>query len=198
MDEIYFDNCLITYIHELKQVNIKSETDKILFQTQENKQADFLVNGDLFIQNFWVGKINYIHKKQTKIDAEFTLNDGVFEIQRSNIGIEEVNFNLDGKVKNQEVDLNISAKNQQLKSMLLHTPEQFKSIYESFTLEGELNCQGIIKGTINKTTNPHFNMDFDFSNAEFRLRETPFFLFALQLSGNIDNGSKNNFMHGIA
>lgn len=193
LHQIYFSNCLISYVHQQKKVDIKGKTNKVLLQFDDNQQTKFLVKGDLFIRNLWVGKTDYIHKKQSKVDAEFAINDGVFHIKNSNISIEDVNFKLDGNIQNREVDLNIKAKNQQLKSVMLHTPEKFKSIYKTYTLEGNLNCNGKIKGTISKTSSPHFNMDFDFSNAEFKLKENPFHLSALQLSGNIDNGRSNNF-----
>ena len=193
LHQIYFSNCLISYVHQQKKVDIKGKTDKVLLQFDDNQQTNFLVKGDLFMRNLWVGKTDYIHKKQSKVDAEFAINDGVFHIKNSNIAIEDVNFNLDGNIQNSEVDLNINAKNQQLKSVMLHTPEKFKSIYKTYTLEGILNCNGKIKGTISKTSNPHFNMGFDFSNANFKLKENPFHLSSLQLSGNIDNGRANNF-----
>ena len=175
-NQIYFSNCFISYLHKQKKIDIKVKTDKFLLQFNENQKTNFLVEGNLFIQNLCVGKTDYIHKKQSKVDAEFVINDSAFHIKNSNISIEDVNFNLDGGIQNRESELNIKVKNQQLKSVMLHTPEKFKSIYKSFTLDGILNCQGTIKGVISKTSNPHFNMDFDFSNANFKLKENHFHL----------------------
>tara|TARA_E500000331_G_scaffold358568_1_gene426738 strand:- start:17793 stop:20276 length:2484 start_codon:yes stop_codon:yes gene_type:complete len=191
--QIYFSNCFISYLHQQNKIDIKGKTDKVLLQFNENQKTNFLVEGNLFIQNLCVGKTDYIHKKQSKVDAEFVINDSAFYIKNSNISIEDVNFNLDGNIQNRESELNIKVKNQQLKSVMLHTPEKFKSIYKAFTLDGILNCHGTIKGVISKTSNPHFNMDFDFSNANFNLKENHFHLSDLQLNGNINNGRANNF-----
>lgn len=193
LHQIYFSNCLISYVNEAKKTDISGETDKVLLQFDNNQKDNFLVKGDFFMQNLWVGDIDYIHKKQTKLDAEFAINEGVFYIKKSNIYIEDVNFDLDGNIQNKTVDLKLKARTQQLTSVLLHMPEKLKSIYKSFVLDGILNCNGTIKGIISKTSNPHFNMDFDFMNAEFKLKQNPFHLTALQLTGNIDNGSANNF-----
>ena len=129
--------------------------------------------------------------KETKVDANFSISDGVFYIQKSDIFIEDVNFYLDGNIENKDVNLNVVGENQQVKSVLLHMPEKFKSICKGFSLDGNLSCNGTIKGTISKTSNPHFYMDFNLTNGDFKLKENPFHLSALQLIGNIDNGSSN-------
>jgi len=141
-----------------------------------------------------VNSINYAHKKETKLDANFATVDSVFYIQPSSeVFIENVQINLDGTIKGPKVDLNISAKNQDIKRVLTHLPEKFKSICTSFTADGNLSCSGTIKGEISKTSNPHFNMDFEVTNGTFDLNKNPFLLTGVSLNGNIDNGKNNNF-----
>ncbi|MEE2930927.1 MAG: AsmA-like C-terminal region-containing protein, partial [Bacteroidota bacterium] len=193
LNQIYFSKSAISYLHQAKSVDIKGNTHKVLLQFDAGKQSDFLVKGDLFMQNLLVGKTDYIYEKETKVDANFSISDGVFYIQKSDIFIEDVNFYLDGSIENKDVNLNVVGENQQVKSVLLHMPEKFKSICNGFSLDGNLSCNGTIKGTISKTSNPHFYMDFNLTNGDFKLKENPFHLSALQLIGNIDNGSSNNF-----
>ena len=197
LNQVYLNNCFISYFHESKEADISGKTDKILLQFNNYQHPTFLVKGDLFFQKLSVAKNKYIYNKQTKIDAVFAVNDGIFQIKKSNISIEDVNFNLQGNIQNKTIDLNFKSENQQLKSVLLHAPENFKNIYKSFTLDGILNCDGVIKGVVSETSTPHFNMDFAFAKADFKLKENPFYLTDLELSGNINNGTLHNFEQTI-
>ena len=193
INQIYFNDSKISYIHQLKNIDIKGEPHKVLVDFEEYKQTDFSVNGDFFMQNLVVGETDYIYKKECKIDAGFSVSDEVFYIKNSALFIEDVQFSLAGEIEGKNVNLDISAENQKVKSVLSHMPEKFKSVCSTFSADGDLSCKGIIKGKISKTSNPHFDMDFNLTNGDFKLKENPFHLSTLQLSGNIDNGSSNNF-----
>ena len=168
-----------------------------MLEFQKEKQNDFLVKGDLYMQNLVVGKTDYIYKKECKIDASFSVSDSVFYIKNSTLFIEDVQFALAGEVKAKNVNLDISAENQPLKSVLTHMPEKFKSIYNGFIADGNLSCIGKVKGEISKISNPHFNMDFSITNGLFNLKESPFELSEISMQANIDNGNTNNFETSI-
>ena len=87
LNQIYFSKSAISYLHQAKSVDIKGNTHKVLLQFDAEKQSDFLVKGDLFMQNLLVGKTDYIYEKETKVDANFSISDGVFYIQKSDIFI---------------------------------------------------------------------------------------------------------------
>lgn len=193
LNQIYFSKSAINYLHQAKNIDIKGSTHKVLLQFDAEKQSDFSVKGDLFIQKLLVETTDYIQEKETKVDANFSISEGVFYIHKSDIFIEDVNFYLDGNIENKDVNLKIVGKNQQVKSILLHMPEKFKSICNGFVLDGNLSCKGTIKGMLSKTANPHFDMNFNLTDGNFKLKENSFHLSTLQLIGNIDNGSSNNF-----
>ena len=193
IEQIYFKESSLSYSHLKKKVAIGAKTGIVLVQFEQENLSNFLVKGDMFMQNLLIGNTDYIQKKNTKIDANFAISDSIFFIQNSNIFIEDVQFKLDGEIKGKRVNLNISADNQRLKSVLMHMPEKFKSVCSSFLAAGDLSCNGLINGVISKTESPHFNMDFSITKGLFNLKENPFKLTAVSLSGNIDNGKSNNF-----
>ncbi len=197
INQIYFSDSKISYIHQKKNTDIKGITHKVLLEFQKEKQSDFLVKGDLYMQNLVVRKPDYIYKKECKIDAFFSVSDSVFYIKNSTLFIEDVQFALAGEVKGKNVNLDISAANQPLKSVLTHMPEKFKSIYSGFIADGNLSCIGKVKGEISKISNPHFNMDFSITNGLFNLKESPFELSEISMQANIDNGNTNNFETSI-
>ncbi|MBC8266382.1 MAG: hypothetical protein H8E84_05390 [Flavobacteriales bacterium] len=193
INQVYFSDSKITYSHQKKNINIKGNTQKILLLFDGENQSEFSVNGNLHMKNLIVGSADYIQNKECKLDANFSLSDSILEILNGELFIEDVQLFLNGEVKGKNVNLNISADNQRLKSVLTHMPEKFKSVCSSFLADGDLSCKGVIKGTISKTSNPHFNMDFTITNGGFNLKENPFKLSAVSINGNIDNGKNNNF-----
>ena len=197
VNQIYFSDSKISYIHQKKNTNIKGITHKVLLEFQKEKQSNFSVNGNLYIQNLVVGETDYINKKKCKIDARFSVSDSVFYIKNSTLSIEDVQFVLAGEIKGKNVNLDISAVNQTLKGVLTHMPEKFKSICSSFTADGRLSCIGKVKGEISKASNPHFNMDFSIKNGLFNLKRNSFELSEISMQVNIDNGNTNNFENSI-
>ena len=45
----------------------------MLVQFEQEKPSNFLVKGDMFMQNLLIGNTDYIQKKNTKIDANFAI-----------------------------------------------------------------------------------------------------------------------------
>ena len=197
INQIYFFESKISYIHQKKNTDIKGIIHKVLLEFQKEIQSDFLVKGDLYMQNLVVDETDYIYKKECKIDASFSFSDSVCYIKKSTLFIEDIQLALAGEVKRKNVNLDISATNQALKSILTHMPEKFKSICSKFTTDGNLSCIGKVKGEISKTNNPHFNMDFSITNGLFNLKENPFELSEISMQANIDNGNTNNFETSI-
>ena len=197
INQIYFFESKISYIHQKKNTEIKGITHKVLLEFQKEIQSDFLVKGDLYMQNLVVEETDYIYKKECKIDASFSFSDSACYIKKSTLFIEDIQLALAGEVKRKNVNLDISATNQALKSILTHMPEKFKSICSKFTTDGNLSCIGKVKGEISKTNNPHFNMDFSITNGLFNLKENPFELSEISMQANIDNGNTNNFETSI-
>ena len=197
INQIYFFESKISYIHQKKNTEIKGITHKVLLEFQKEIQSDFLVKGDLYMQKLVVDETDYIYKKECKIDASFSFSDSVCYIKKSTLFIEDIELALAGEVKRKNVNLDISATNQALKSILTHMPEKFKSICSKFTTDGNLSCIGKVKGEISKTNNPHFNMDFSITNGLFNLKENPFELSEISMQANIDNGNTNNFETSI-
>ncbi len=197
INQIYFFESKISYIHQKKNTEIKGITHKVLLEFQKEIQSNFLVKGDLYMQKLVVDETDYIYKKECKIDASLSFSDSVCYIKKSTLFIEDIELALAGEVKRKNVNLDISATNQSLKSILTHMPEKFKSICNKFTTDGNLSCIGKVKGEISKTNNPHFNMDFSITNGLFNLKENPFELSEISMQANIDNGNTNNFETSI-
>ena len=193
INQVYFSNSEITYLDQQKNIDIKGTTQKISLEFSAEKQSDFLTKGDLQMHNLIVGPTNYVQQKQMKINADFSVNDRIIYIKPSTFFIEDVEAKLEGKINGINVDLIVYAEKQKINSILTHMPEKFKSICASFIANGDLNCNGTIKGEISKTSNPHFNMDFNVTNGIFKLKENLFNLTEVTLLGNIDNGVTNSF-----
>ena len=51
LNQIYFSKSEISYLHQEKSVDIKGNTHKVLLQFDTEKQSEFLVEGNFFVQN---------------------------------------------------------------------------------------------------------------------------------------------------
>ncbi len=193
VDQIYFTDSHISFVHLQKNIAIKGNTYKFLLQLDYKKQSKFSAEGNLFMQNLLVNKTNYVQKKEMKINASFSFSDSILYIYQSEIFIEDVQVNLSGTIKNNIINLTVMGENQKIRSVLTHMPEKFKTFCNSFTADGNLNCKGKINGVISRTKNPHFNMDFNIDMGKFKLNKNSFNLIEVSIKGNIDNGKKNNF-----
>jgi len=174
-------------------IDIDWYTSKALLMFKEN---DLAINAKLFSEQLEVAKKDYMHKKNVQLHTTLSFKkDSVFIQPGSIIHIEEVEVKLSGGVfYGNTLDLNFSCKTQELATVISHTPEHLKTIYDSFQANGKLTCSGNINGLINKTSNPALNMNCHIENGNFILNSRPFILKNVNLDGEITNGENRNFI----
>jgi hypothetical protein len=159
------------------------------------KEENISLNAKLFSKYLKVNNRDYVQEKNLKLLANLSFQlDSIFIQQGSLIYIEQVKATIAGGIfHSNTIDLNFSCENQELTSVMQHTPEHLKSIYSSFQANGNLNCQGNIKGLISKESNPLLVMSLNIDKGHFNLKSRPFTLKNINLNAKITNGEARNF-----
>lgn len=175
-----------------KSIDIEWHTTQAMLVFKEEKLA---LNAKLFSKMLKVNSRDYVHEKNVKLLATLSLKkDSIFIQEGSILHIEDVKTELSGGIfHSNTVDLNFSCKEQELASVIEHTPEYLKNIYNSFQANGKLSCEGNIKGLVSKGSNPALNMSCHINKGNFNLKSRPFILKRVSLSGKITNGDEQNF-----
>jgi len=173
-------------------VNIRLETEESFFGFNE---GDVIINAKLFSEKLIVHSRDYINKKQMILDIVLEIKKDSILIQKgSTVNIENVKTELSGEIiKGEIIDLDFACEGQELTNIINNTPEHLKSIYRSFHANGIINCNGNIKGLVNKESNPYLDMICNIEKGDFNLKSRPFILKNVSLNAKINNGKHRNF-----
>ena len=181
------------------QVNCQTKSINIDWHTTQAmlvfKGKELAVNAKLFSKELKVHNRDYVHKKNVKLLTTLSFQkDSIFIHKGSVIHIEEVKAELSGGIfYGNTIDLNFSCEEQELVTVIKHTPEHLKRIYSSFLANGRLSCKGSIKGLVSKTSNPALSMNCHINQGNFSLKSRPFILKNISLDAAISNGDERNF-----
>ncbi len=193
INQILFLDSKITYLHKRKETSIESIAHNLLLDIQKDEKTRATILGDILINKLLVGKTDYINNKECVIDATISVLDNNINIDNSTFYIEDVECIISGDIKGNNVNLDIEAQEQKIKSVFMHMPESYKSTFKSFKADGYLSCKGKIIGEVSKNSNPDFEMDVTINDGVFTLEESSFKLSGISMKAYIDNGKDNNF-----
>ena len=144
-------NTKINYENIIQKTTINWDVQKSILSFNNN---NLTLNGNLFSKNFTVNNVNYINNKTCNLESTLNIDSNMVIINNSDILIENVLVSLEGSIrKNNFLDINFYTKKQSLNGIIRNTPKKFKHIYSSFIADGFLNCNGQIKGVLNKENN---------------------------------------------
>ena len=191
IQKLVLNNTQIDYKKQNINTSIKWKNKKTEIDFNKNGIS---LNSHLIAEYLRVGKINYLKDKECYIKGSLQIKDQKIDIKNTDLLIENVMTKLEGSIlKNNQLDLIVSANKQQLKSIILHLPENLQKICAPFITDGIFNCTSYIKGSFTKNSSPFFNMDFNISNGLFELKSKPVFLNNITLKGKINNGETCDF-----
>ena len=190
IDEIILENTKISYIK--KKTNINWEILQALIELKKDNNIN--ITSQAYSNKIKIGKINYANNKNCTVKLFLEKKTDTLHIYKnSQILIEEVLMQLNGSIKKDWIDINVSAEKQQIKHLIRHMPNRFKESTAAFISKGLITFQAIIKGVIQKRNNPYFSMDFKIEDGYMEFKKTPFILQKINTNGKINNGEYKNF-----
>ncbi len=184
-------NTKIGYNNLSKNVDIYFDVNQLLANFNGNNIA---LNSKLFSDRIIVNNINYLEKKQLSLKAETKFAKDTITITAADLLVENVFLNVDGLItQGNRLNLNVSAKEQDISSLIKHMPKTYQKVCSSFIASGMLNSDCSIVGLVASGVNPKFKMNYSISKGNFKLKQLPFVLKNISTNGIVDNGSASNF-----
>ena len=155
---------------------------------------NYIFNIDAFSRKLVVGATDYINSKKINVIAKTQITRDTITILSSRLYLAELFFNVKGNIfQGNTVALDIEAKNQKINQIIQHLPKNIQKACSPFIANGKITFNSSLKGLINKENNPLFEMNYEISDGNFRLKSIPFELHNIQMNGGLSNGKYRNF-----
>lgn len=193
----------------LKQINVSYKNNQshqvadvvIVKSTSSGKFSDksYLMNtvSELFVNEISASKNSYLAKKNVKADVDLMVDNtmGSYKLKDGKIKIEDLLFEITGNViktsKQAVVNIGITGKEMDIKSVLSIIPNQFKKRINDYESSGEFYFDAIIEGEVSKSEMPRVKASFGIKNADIKQIKNDIVLHHVTLNGNYFSGNKS-------
>lgn len=124
------------------------------------------VDANLYVRNALVDNVSYLKEKPATLalDLFIDLDQELYKFNKCKLAVSEATFNVNGLVARTKngYDLNLALNGEdigleELGSLL---PEDYYKYIRGYSTEGDLKCDGTIKGTLSKKTSPAVEFNF--------------------------------------
>ncbi|HET8855630.1 MAG TPA: AsmA family protein, partial [Salinimicrobium sp.] len=126
-----------------------------------------------------VDSTKYLDRNKVRLDADFMMNleEMKFTFLENEAMINQLPLTFEGYVKvnedNNEVDLAFRTPSSSFKNFLAVIPQEYSKNIEEVNTSGDFIVQGTIKGIVDETFIPKFNIDINSENASFKYPDLP-------------------------
>ena len=147
-----------------------------------------------FSNKLIVGNSDYLNNKKFNFTAKTKIIKDTFSIFSSSLDVEGILFDLNGDIyKENTLNLKINGDKQNINQIITHLPKKIQKICSPFIANGSISFNSTLEGIMNKENNPSFEMNYDVTESDFKLKNIPFSMYNIQMSGNVTNGDARNF-----
>ena len=131
------------------------------------------VKGDLFVQQFKSGTVDYITQKPVEISTSLFVNTKTadYRLDQSEIKIAQLLFKLSGNFNtfsDTRMDLQIASGKANLYEFISLLPQQYLVYLEKFNAEGEFVFNAGIKGIVSEKSIPAINASFSINKGSLQ------------------------------
>lgn len=197
LKEVVFKNITVYYANAFKNIDGAVAIQKLSFSGNFSADAfSMKVNAALFFEQMNSNNTLILKNKNVAFSTEFDVNTtaNLFSIKKGNLSIEDLDFNLSGKLTSIEngLSLNLLSKGNDLefKALFSLLPTHQKSFLDGYNATGTINYNTTIKGELTSTHVPTITADFEIKNAQLEEKKSGYQLNNISLKGSFTNGKK--------
>lgn len=157
------------------------------------KNIDFTAGIEMEINRFQL--YNTVITKTISAGLELTLQKSKNGIQfkTGSLAIENSDFGLNGFISSDNIlDLNITGHNIDIAKIRKYLPEKYLNLASGYNPSGVLIVDCKIKGLLNRTKNPHIEINCHLYNGRITYGKSRLRINNLSFAGHYSNGSKNH------
>lgn len=161
------------------------------------ERYDMQILGDLLVERLAVDGNEFIRAKEAHVETglDIDANNSLYAIRKSELRIADFKFSLEGRLiarKATEMDLRISAGENDLAALVSLLPEKYAGHFRDFSSEGKFLFNARIKGTSSGRSVPDVTADFSIRSGRMTPPNRKISLQDIELKG-----SYSSKMHGI-
>jgi len=191
INKIALLNTEFNLFKEKGRLDISFEINRSII-TIEKQNYQFNTFG--FSNKLIVGNSDYLNNKKFNFTAKTKIIKDTVSILNSSLNVEDIIFKINGEIYNgNTLNLKINGEKQNINQIITHLPNKIQEVCSPFIANGNISFNSTLEGLTNKENNPSFKMNYDVAEGNFKLKNIPFILHNIQMSGNVTNGNNKNF-----
>lgn len=197
LSKISFESVMLKYKNAKSKLKIDVLLKNIKFKGLFH-EADYTMEteGNAFMKNFSIDKINYISQKQLKLEVEFKVSDNNYQIVKSDVYVNKTHLVSNGSFvindRLQNLNISFNAKNLDISSSLSLLPEEFQKEMSDYKSNGEFYAKGNISYVAEKSV--ELKSDFGIKNADITYIPKNTTLTNVNLTGNVEINEKRTVL----
>lgn len=197
LEDIEFKNARLIYKNKQQLIKTDFTVDDLTFAGNFTQDVYELVSkGNLNVRDFTIGKVSYVKNKKLKLDVAFDVNGNSYVIKKSEIALNEMLFNVNGKINYadslQLLKLDYKAKKLDISSILSLLPEKYKAHINDYKSDGEFFANGDLSYETQKPFSIHSTFGINKATIEYTPKSTK--LTGVELMGELVVDNKQSFL----
>ncbi len=155
---------------------------------------DFTSLADIDINIFSLDDTYISGTLNADLDLKLQSNKDGVVFKEGTLSSDGYDFGISGSVMDGNIlDLNITGNNIDISKIRNFLPEKLLLKIKDYDPSGILIAACQIKGPMNRTSNPHVEMNYTLKRGRIHYKDSPVAIKDLSFEGSLSNGSKNNY-----
>jgi hypothetical protein len=201
LNSLQFKNFTFYTLNEYKNLDFAIEANSLHLTGDFSAiKYKLTTTANLFVHQFNEGGQSVMKEKSIKVNTSFSVNqeEKLYEIQKGDLAIQNLSFDLKGNIKETEngvnLNLKINGNNIQIEDVFSLLPESEKEKLLTYKSKGIISFKSTIIGDLSAQNTPGIEADFEIKNGTITEGSSKISLSNINTKGSFSNskGNKNN------
>jgi AsmA-like C-terminal region len=155
---------------------------------------DFSAGTEIQIKRFQL--YNFITDKNipAKLDMDLLSSKSGIRFRKGTLYIDNFDFSIEGLVaSDNNLDLNVTGHNLNIAKIRNYLPEKYLKLVIDYDTYGTIIANSKIKGLLNRTSNPHVEINWQLKNGKIAYKKSKLTFRDLSFTGHLSNGTNNGY-----
>lgn len=155
---------------------------------------DFNTSSEILISRFQLYNFSTDKTITSKLDIDLLSSKSGIRIRKGTLSIDNFDFGIQGLVaSDNNLDLIVTGHNLDIAKIRNYLPEKYLKLVADYDPSGTIVATSKIKGLLNRTSNPHVEINWQLKNGKISYDKSDITLKNLSFDGHLSNGSKNGY-----
>jgi hypothetical protein len=153
---------------------------------------DLLAGTEMLINRFQLYNFSLDKSIEASLDLNLLSSKTGIRFRKGTLQIDSYDFGIEGNVYSDDfLDLNLTGHNLDIASIRNFLPDKYMKLVADYDPSGTMTVSSKIKGLLNRTSNPHVEINWQLKNGRVAYKKTDLTFKDLSFTGFFSNGSKN-------